>query len=291
MPPPRRVGTVAGFSDDNPMIAPFTDGSPFISAWLKGKKQALEALGVYQVIADTRVRGQLARETALRTQRVQLVRSLLIADRLNRDALMQLIVKHEKEEHRQREMFIAIVWALAVIRGRIETAAARIEGEQILATLGRNRSRLERSLDTIVRAIGLIDSSASEFHAQRRDGILPLLPSTTFSDDMDKVKALIGTTAERCFYAALYGTDDHVSDDPKARFSDVFQAGVGDFAAIAEALLGAKRNDTVAGLAALGLNGISRPNAKDWEGTINYEQIIRWRERTAMNRKAAMKAG
>ena len=35
----------------------------------------------------------------------------------------------------------------------------------------------------------------------------------------------------------MYGTGGHVSDDPKTRFSAVFQAGVGDFAAIAEALL------------------------------------------------------
>ena len=135
-------------------------------------------------------------------------------------------------DRRQRELFMAIVWALAVIRGRIETAAARIEGEQIFADLGRNRSRLKHNLDAIVRAIGLIDGSASEFHAQRHDGILPLLPSVAFRDDVDKIKALLEAAAERRFYPALYGTDGHVSEDPEARFNDVFQAGVGDFAAI-----------------------------------------------------------
>jgi hypothetical protein len=287
MPPP------SGFSDDNPMIAPFSDGHPQIGRRLAGKKQALEALGVYRLVADSRVPGQLARETTLRTQRILEVRGQLIADRLDRDALMRLIVSREKDGYRQRELFIAVVWALAVIRGRIETAAARIEGEQILADLGRNRSRLERSLDHIVRAIGLIDNSASEFHAQRHDGILPLLPSVAFSDDVDRTKALLEVTAEVRFYPALYATGDHVSNDPTARFNNVLQAGVGDFAAIAESLLDGKRNDTVARLVTLGLSGlvIQDQPRKTWRDEISDEQIIRWRERAAVNRKAAMKAG
>src|ERR1700722_712319 len=290
MPPPGGLG--GGFSDDNPMIAPFSEGHPQIGRRLAGKKQALEALGVYRLVADARIPGRLARETTLSTQRVLKVRGQLIADRLDRDALMKLIVRHEKDGSRQRELFIAIVWALAVIRGRIETAAARIEGEQVLADLGRNRSRLERSFDAIVRAIGLIDGSASEFHAQRHDGILPLLPSVPFSDDVDRAKALLEATAEIRFYPVLYGTDGHVSEDPKARFSDVFQAGVGDFAAIAEGLLDGKRNDTVARLASLGLSGIPRPGSTEgWGGTVSDEQIIRWRERAAVNREAAKKAG
>ena len=189
-------------------------------------------------------------------------------------------------------MFIAIVWALAVIRGRIETAAARIEGEQVLADLGRHKSRLERSLDAIVRAIGLIDGSASEFHAQRHDEILPLLPSVAFSDDVDKIKALLEAAAEHRFYPALYGTGGHVSENPEARFNDVFQAGVGDFALITEGLLDGKRNDAVARLASLGLNGIPRPgSAKGWDEIVSDEQIIHWRERAAVNREAAKKAG
>jgi hypothetical protein len=291
MPPPLK-GLVAGFSDDNPMIAPFSDAHPQIEKRLDGKRQALEALGVYHLVADRRVPGQLARETALRSQRILKVRGQLIADRLDRDALMKLIVRHEKAGSRQRELFMAIVWALAVIRGRIETAAARIEGEQILADLGRN-SRLERSLDAIVRAIGLIDNSASEFHAQRQDGILPLLPSVAISDDVGRTKALLEATAEVRFYPPLYGTGGHVSEDPQARFSDVFQAGIGDFAAIAEGLLGAKRNDTVARLVTLGLSGlvIQDQPRKTWRDEISDEQIIRWRGRAAENRKEAMKAG
>ena len=63
MPPPLK-GLVAGFSDDNPMIAPFADAHPQIEKRLDGKRQALEALGVYHLVADRRVPGQLARETA-----------------------------------------------------------------------------------------------------------------------------------------------------------------------------------------------------------------------------------
>jgi hypothetical protein len=281
---------VAGFSDDNPMIAPFTGAHPLIERQLKGKKQALEALGVYHLVADSRIPGQLASETKLRNQRVQLVRSQFIADHPERNAWMGLIVKLEKDGTRQRELFMGLVWALAVIRGRIETAAARIEGEQIYADLGRNRRRLEHGLDAIVRATRLIVGSASEFHAQRRDGILPLLPSVGVSDDVDQLKALLEAVTEQRFYPALYGTDGHVGADPMARFNDVFQAGVGDFAAIAEGLLGVKRNDRIARLATLGFNGIPRPgSAKGWDGTVHDEQVIRWRERAVLNRKTGVK--
>jgi hypothetical protein len=112
MPPPGGLG--GGFSDDNPMIAPFSDGHPQIGRRLTGKRQALEALGVYHLVADARVPGQLASEKERRTQRILKVRSRLIADRLDRNALMKLIVRHEKDGSRQRELFIAIVWALAV---------------------------------------------------------------------------------------------------------------------------------------------------------------------------------
>jgi hypothetical protein len=272
------------------MIAPFSDGHPQIGRRLTGKRQALEALGVYHLVADARVPGQLASEKERRTQRILKVRSRLIADRLDRNALMKLIVRHEKDGSRQRELFIAIVWALAVIRGRIETAAARIEGEQILADLP--PLRLAQYLDKAVRGIGLIDSSASEFHAQRHDGILPLLPSAAFGDDVAKLKRLIETVAEVSFYPVLYGTGDHVGENPEARFKAVFQAGVGDFAAIAEGLLDGKRNDAVARLASLGLYGISRPESvKNWNGIISDEQIRHWRERAIENREAAKKAG
>ena len=281
------------FYDGDPVTAPFSDGHPQIGRRLTGKKQALEALGVYHLITDARVPGQLARETTLRTQRIFKVRGQLIADRLDHLELRKLINRHEKkDESRQRELFIAIVWALAVIRGRIETAAARIEGEQILADLGRHRSRLERSLDAIVRAIGLIDGSASEFHAQQRDEILPLLPSIAFNDDVDRTKALLEAAAKDRFYPVLYGTGGHVSEDPTSRFNAIFQAGVGDFAAITEGLLDGKRNDAVARLASLGLYGISRPESvKNWNGIISDEQIRHWRERAIENREAAKKAG
>ena len=119
-----------------------------------------------------------------------------------------------------------------------------------------------------------------------------MLPSVAFSDDVDKMKALLEAAAERQVLSALYGTDGHVSEDPKARFSDVFQAGVGDFAAIAEGLLDGKLNDTVARLASLGLSGIPRPgSAKELERDDQRRQIIRWRERAIENRKAAKKAG
>ena len=274
------------------MIAPFSDAHPQIESRLAGKKQALEALGVYHLVADRRVPGQLASERERRNQRVLKVRSQLITDRVDRDAFMKLIVRHEKDGRRQRELFMAIVWALAVIRGRIETAAARIEGEQVFADLGRHGSRLKHNLDAIVRAIGLIDGSASVFHAQRHDGILPLLPSIALSDDVSKIKALLEATAGHRFYPDLYGTDDHVSENPEARFNDVFQAGVGDFALITEGLLDGKRNDAVARLASLGLKGIPRSvSAKGWNEMISDEQIIRWRERTIENRQAAKKAG
>src|SRR5271170_7853562 len=105
MPPPRGFsGLVAGFSDDNPMIAPFSDAHPQIEKRLAGKRQALEALGVYHLVADHRVPGQLASEKERRNQRVLKVRSRLIADRLDRDALMKLIVRHEKDGSRQREL-------------------------------------------------------------------------------------------------------------------------------------------------------------------------------------------
>jgi hypothetical protein len=100
LPPRRSGGLVAGFSDDNPMIAPFSDAHPLIERRLAGKKQALEALGVYQLVADSRVPGQLVLETALRNHRVLKVREKLIGDRLDRDALMRLIVEREKEERR-----------------------------------------------------------------------------------------------------------------------------------------------------------------------------------------------
>ena len=76
---------------------------------------------------------------------------------------------------------------------------------------------------------------------------------------MAKLKRLIETVAEVSFYPVLYGTGDHVGENPEARFKAVFQAGVGDFAAIAEGLLDGKRNDAVARLASLGVYGISRP--------------------------------
>jgi hypothetical protein len=289
MPPP--LG--GGFYDGDPVTAPFSDGHPQVGRRLAGKKQALEALGVYHLVADARVPGQLARETTLRTQRILKVRGQLIADRLDHLELRKLINRHEKKDgSRQRELFIAIVWSLAVIRGRIETAAARIEGEQILADRGRNRIRLEHILDDVTRAIRLIDGSASEFHAQRHDEILPLLPSVAFRDDVDRIKALLEAVAKRRFYPPLYGTDGHVSDDPGARFRDVFQAGVGDFAAILEALLSAKLNDTVAWLASLGLRGINRPgSAKGWSEIIGDEQIRHWRKQTINNRNATPKSG
>ena len=49
------------------MIAPFSDGHPQIGRRLAGKKQALEALGVYHLVADRRVPGQLASEKERRT--------------------------------------------------------------------------------------------------------------------------------------------------------------------------------------------------------------------------------
>jgi hypothetical protein len=204
------------FYDGDPVTAPFSDGHPQIGRRLTGRKQALEALGVYHLVADLRVPGQLAKEKERRTQRILEVRSRLVDDRLDHLELRKLINRHEKKDgSRQRELFIAIVWALAVIRGRIETAPARIEGEQVLADLGRHKSRLERSFDAIVRAIGLIDGSASEFHAQRHDEILPLLPSIAFSDDVDKIRALLKAAAEYRFYSPLYGTGGHVSEDPR----------------------------------------------------------------------------
>jgi hypothetical protein len=125
----------------------------------------------------------LAKEKERRTQRILEVRSRLVDDRLDHLELRKLINRHEKKDgSRQRELFIAIVWALAVIRGRIETAPARIEGEQVLADLGRHKSRLERSFDAIVRAIGLIDGSASEFTLSgmtRSCRCCPLSPSAT----------------------------------------------------------------------------------------------------------------
>ena len=214
MPSPFK-GLSAGFSVDNPMIAPFSDAHPQTERRLAGKRQALEALGVYHLVADLRVPGQLANEKERRNQRILKVRSQLITDQGDREVLMKLIFRHEKDGSRQRELFMAIVWALAVIRGRIETAAARIEGEQILTDLGRNGIRLKRSLDAIVHAIGLIDGSASEFHAQREDGILPLLPSVAFPDDVARTKALLEAAAEHRFYPALYGTDAYVSEKPR----------------------------------------------------------------------------
>ena len=53
-----------------------------------------------------------------------------------------------------------------------------------------------------------------------------------------------------------------------------------------EGLLGAKRNDTVARLASLGLKGIAiqAMPRRTWRDEIDDEQIIRWRERAADNR-------
>ena len=93
-----------------------------------------------------------------------------------------------------------------------------------------------------------------------------MLPSVAFSDDVGRMKALLEASAEVSFYPALYGTGGHVSEDPEARFNAVFQAGVGDFAAIAEGLLDGKRNDTVARLASLGLSGIAIQASREERG-------------------------
>jgi hypothetical protein len=60
MPPPG-----GRFYDGDPVTAPFSDGHPQIGRRLTGRKQALEALGVYHLVADLRVPGNWPRRRSV----------------------------------------------------------------------------------------------------------------------------------------------------------------------------------------------------------------------------------
>lgn len=200
--------------------------------------------------------------------------------------LWELICERETENDLRNELDVLIVWALAIIRGRIETGSKRIGGAQTLASMGGNLQRLKASLRQGRRAINQIKTSGAEHHVYRRDHLLQLLPPDPFFDEADRYIRALEATAEYRFYPTLYATGGHVSEDPEARFNAVFQAGVGDLALITEGLLGVKRNEKIARLATLSLNGVAiqAMPRRTWRGEIGDEQIIRWRERAALNR-------
>jgi hypothetical protein len=253
---------------------------------LVGQHRALDALGPYQPTTDEYVLGQLAREDRRRDNRIRLVESSLVNNPSDRRMLWELICERETDQELRSELFVMVVWAHAIIRGRIETGSKRIGGEQTLAGIGRNLQRLKASLRQGRQAINQIKTSGAEHRACRRDHLLQLLPPDPFFDEADKYLRAIEATAEYRFYPTLYATGGHVSEDPEARFNAVFQAGVGDLALITEGLLGVKRNEKIARLATLSLNGIAiqAMPRRTWRGEIGDEQIIRWRERAASNR-------
>jgi hypothetical protein len=253
---------------------------------LVGQHRALDALGPYQPTTDDYVLGQLAREDRRRDNRIRLVETSLARKSSGSGMLWKLICERETENDLRNELHVLIIWALAIIRGRIETGSKRIGGEQTLASMGRNLQRFKASLRQGRQAISQIKTSGAEHRAYQHDHLLQLLPPDPFFDEADRYIRALEAAAEYRFYPALYATGGHVSEDPEARFNDVFQAGVGDLALIAEGLLGVKRNDTVARLASLGLKGIAiqAMPRRTWRGEIDDEQIIRWRERAALNR-------
>jgi hypothetical protein len=255
---------------------------------LLGQSRALDALGPFEPTSDEYVVGQLARENRRRDKRIQDVGINLAHHASSRNMLWQMICERETENDRRNELHVLIIWALAILRGRIETGPLRIGGEQTLADIGRNMQRLKSSLSRASQAARQIKTSAAEHRAYRRDPLLQLMPSDAFfGEDQDKFIRLLEATAEHRFYPALYATDGQVSQDPRARFNDVLQAGVGDFGLIIEGLLGKGRNEKFAHLATVGLQETiiqrSRPR-RLWRGEISDEQFRRWRERTADNR-------
>jgi hypothetical protein len=258
-----------------------------LSQRLLGQGRALDALGPFEPTSDDYVLGQLARENRRRDNRIQLVETNLVHHIDDRNMLWKLICERETDQEQRDKLFVMIVWALAIIRGRIETGPKRIEGEQTLADIGRNTQRLKSSLSRASQAVKQIKTSAAEHRAYRRDLLLQLIPSDAFfGEDQDKFIRLLEATAEHRFFQTLYATGDHVSEDPEARFNDVFQAGVGDLALLIEGLLGVKRNERIARLSTLSLNGIAIQTMprRTWRGGISDRQIITWRERAAENR-------
>jgi hypothetical protein len=255
---------------------------------LLGQGRALDALGPYQPTTDEYVVGQLARENRRRDKRIRDVETSLMRHDSSRKMLWEMICERETENDRRNELHVLIIWAIAIVRGRIETGPLRIGGEQTLADIGRNMQRLKSSLSRARQAAKQVKTSAAEHRAYQRDPLLQLMPSDAFFDEeADKLIRLLETAAAHRFYPALYGTDGHVSEDLQARFNDILHAGVGDFGLIMEGLLGKGRNERFAHLATVGLQGTiiqrSRPRQL-WRGEISDEQFRRWRERTADNR-------
>jgi hypothetical protein len=253
---------------------------------LVGQHRALDALGPYQPTTDEYVPGQLAREDRRRDNRIRLVESSLIRNRSDSSMLSELIKERETDQELRSELFVMVVWALAIIRGRIETGSKRIGGEQTLASMGRDLKRFKANLRRGHQAINQIKTSGAEHRAYRHDPLLQLLSPDTFFDEADRYIRALEATADYHFYDVLYGTDGRVSKEPEARFRDVFEAGVGDLALITEGLLGVKRNEKIARFATLSLQGIAIQGAtrKTWRGEIDDEQIKRWRDRAASNR-------
>ena len=88
---------------------------------LVGQHRALDALGPYQPTTDDYVLGQLAREDRRRDNRIRLVETSLVRKSSGSGMLWKLICERETENDLRNELHVLIIWALAIIRGRIET--------------------------------------------------------------------------------------------------------------------------------------------------------------------------
>jgi hypothetical protein len=136
---------------------------------LLGQGRALDALGPYQPTTDEYVVGQLARENRRRDKRIRDVETSLMRHDSSRKMLWEMICERETENDRRNELHVLIIWAIAIVRGRIETGPLRIGGEQTLADIGRNMQRLKSSLSRARQAAKQVKTSAAEHRAYQRD--------------------------------------------------------------------------------------------------------------------------
>ena len=179
MPPPRGLG--GGFSDGNPMIAPFSDGHPQIGRRLAGKKQALEALGVYHLVADLRVPGQLASETSAEPAHPQGAQSAHCRSPRSR--------RVDEADRQARERWITA--ARIVHRHRLGSCChsrphrnrrGKDRGRADSRGPGTQQEPAGAHLDAIVRAIGLIETQPPSSTLSGMTGscrCCPLSPSAT----------------------------------------------------------------------------------------------------------------
>jgi hypothetical protein len=253
---------------------------------LVGQHRALDALGPYQPTTDDYVLGQLAREDRRRDNRIRLVETSLVRKSSGSGMLWKLICERETENDLRNELHVLIVWALAIIRGRIETGSKRIGGEQTLASMGRNLQRFKASLRQGRQAINQIKTSGAEHRAYQHDHLLQLLPPDPFFDEADryigrsKLQRSIASIRPYTRRAATLARTLRRGLTPS--FRRVWETSPSSLRASS----GFKRNDTVAQLASLGLKGIAihAMPRRTWRGEIDDEQIRRWRERAALNR-------